>query len=138
MTFEEVKKLLSDVRHAKQRARAINARIAELYGFGANIQSSLNNGIGRGKGSVSSPAEDLAVRILSEQERLATALKEVFTLEDKLRKAIISLTTVEQDVITGYYLDGKTHYKLAEELSYSQSYIEQLKRRAIKKLTSIF
>lgn len=138
MTIEEVKKFLSDVRHAKQRARAINARIAELYGFGVNIKSSLNNAVGRGKGSVSSPTEELAGRILTEQERLAMALEQVFALEDKLRKAIADLSPLEQDVITGYYLDGKTHYKVAEELSYSQSYIEQLKRRAIKKLTSIF
>ncbi len=54
--------------------------------------------------------------------------------EDELAAAIQSLSGLEQDVIIGYYLRDKTHAKLARELHYSIRGIEDIKKRAIKRM----
>ena len=133
MTYDEAKSLLSDMQAAKCRANAIKARIADLESDAESIQSALNNS-GVSGGIMRSRVEELAVKIEAEREKHIAALEAFFELEDKLAAAIDTLDPIEKEIILAYYLDGKTNWKIGDELNYSEVYIRKIKERAAKKV----
>lgn len=135
MTYEEARQLLSDMRAAKRRANAIKARIADIESDAESIQSALNNS-GVSGGVMRSRVEELAVKIETEREKHIAALEAYFELEDKLAVAIDTLEPREKEIIFAYYLDGKTNWKIGDELNYSEVYIRKLKERAARKIAN--
>lgn len=133
MTYLEVRNLLADMRAAKRRANAIKARIADIESDAESINSALNNS-GVSGGSMRSRVEELAIKIESEREKHVAALETYFALEDKLSAALDSLDPIERDVIIGCYLDGKTNWKVGEELGYDTRTIIRKKNIAVKKI----
>lgn len=133
MTFEEAKKLLSDMRAAKRRANAIKARIADLESDAESINSALSGGMPSGN-AIRSRVEELALRIESEREKHIAALEAYFAIEDRLAAAIDALESTERDVILSYYLDGKPNWKVAQDIGYEKRNIQYIKARAIKKI----
>lgn len=134
MTYLEVRSLLADMRAAKRRANAIKARIADIESDAESINSALNNSSVSG-GAMRSRVEELAIKIESEREKHIAALETYFALEDKLSAALDFLDPIERDVIIGCYLDGKTNWKVAQELGYEERTIRRKKNRAIEKIS---
>lgn len=134
MTYLEVRNLLSDMRAAKRRAHSIKARIADLESDAESINSALNNS-GVSGGSMRSRVEELAIKIESEREKHISALETYFALEDKLSAALDSLDPIERDVIIGCYMDGKTNWKVAQDVGYEKRNLQYIKSRAIKKIS---
>ncbi len=134
MTYLEVRSLLADMRAAKRRANAIKARIADIESDAESINSALSNS-GVSGGAMRSRVEELAIKIESEREKHIAALETYFALEDKLSEALDTLDPKEKNVIIGCYLDGKTNWKVGEELNYSEVYIRKIKKRATEKIT---
>ena len=134
MTYLEVRNLLADMRAAKRRANAINARIADIESDAESINSALSNS-GVSGGAMRSRVEELAIKIESEREKHIAALETYFALEDKLSEALDTLDPIERDVIIGCYLDGKTNWKVAQELGYEERTIRRKKNRAIEKIS---
>lgn len=137
MTFEEAKKLLTDMRAAKRRANAIKARIADLESDATSIQSALSgNGMPSG-GTMRSRVEELAIRVEEEREKHMKALEAYFSIEDKLAAALDSLDPLEKDIIVGCYMDGKPNWKVGRDLYLSLRTVERKKSLSIKKLSKI-
>lgn len=134
MTYLEVRNLLADMRAAKRRANAIKARIADIESDAESINSALSNS-GVSGGAMRSRVEELAIKIESEREKHIAALETYFALEDKLSEALDTLDPIERDVIIGCYLDGKTNWKVAQELGYEERTIRRKKNRAIEKIS---
>ena len=98
------------------------------------LHSALSGALKIDGGQTDSVVERIVLKIEERQKRLETLLDDVMREEDELAAAIQSLSGLEQDVIIGYYLRDKTHAKLARELHYSIRGIEDIKKRAIKKI----
>lgn len=134
MTFDEAKDLLMDMRAAKRRANAVKARIADLESDYESIRSALSGDCTGHGGGMVSRVEQLAVRVIEQRERHIAALEAYFRLEDKLATAIEQLAATEQEIIIAYYMDGKPHWQVAQDLNYS---IETIKRRKISAIRNI-
>ncbi|MDE6397856.1 MAG: hypothetical protein K2L51_00890 [Clostridiales bacterium] len=135
MTFEEAKKLLTDLRAAKRRANAIKARIADLESDYDSIQSSLG-GDGTHSSMPASRVEQGALRVQEEREKHILALETYFSIEDKLADALDTLEPIERDIIVGCYMDGKYNWQVGESVGYSIESVKIFKRRAIKKIAN--
>lgn len=133
MTFDEAKQILQNMRSAKRRANAIKARIADLESDADSIRSSLA-GDGTHGGEIQSRVEQLAIKIETERERHIEALEAYFALEDRLADAIEMLEPLEQDLIIGRYMDGKTNWEIASEIGYSERSVKYKIKRAIQKI----
>lgn len=140
MTFEEAKDLLMDMRAAKRRAGAIKARLNELESdYSALIPLTAKYGAQSGNshssGNSLSTVAIAVERLETERIKFSTALEKVFRMEDELTAAINTLPPIEQDIIIGYYLDGKEHWKLANECGYSIETIKRKKNGGIRKIS---
>ncbi len=136
MTFEEAKKLLSDMRAAKRRANAIKARIADIESDYASIQSSLG-GDGTHGGITQSRVEQLALRVQEEREEHIRALETYFALEDKLSDALDTLEPIERDIIIGCYMDGKCNWQVGELVGLEERTVRRHKRKALQKIADM-
>lgn len=137
MTYEEAKSLLADMRAAKRWANTLKARIADLESDYACIRSSLS-GDGLPHGNMKeSRVEQMAIRVAAEREKHIAALEVYFALEDKLAVAIEMLDPIEQEIILGYYLDGKSNWRLARDLNYDERTIRRKKNKAIQILMDL-
>lgn len=136
MTYQEVRSLLADMCAAKRRANAIKARIADIESDAESINSALSNS-GVSGGAMRSRVEELAIKIESEREKHIAALETYFALENKLSEALDTLDPLERDVIIGCYLDGKTNWKVGEDLFLGLRTVERKKSYAIKKLSKL-
>lgn len=138
MTFEETKSLLLGIKNAKQRARNIQADLREIEESLDCLGSSLNSSnVNVRSSNNSSVVERAALRLADKRQELADSLEKAFMLEDKLADAIAYLEPTEQDIIIGCYMRGKVHWKLAEELSYSERSLIRKKNNAILKMSKI-
>jgi DNA-directed RNA polymerase specialized sigma24 family protein len=140
MTFDETKDILYDIRNSKQRALSIQNRIDRLLCMSNSITrltASYGDTVRVEGGKKYMSINDILLRVDKETEKLFRALSIAFELEDKLSAAIALLNPVEQDIIIGFYMDGDTHYKLAEKLNYSDKHIRRLKNRAIKEMSEV-
>lgn len=133
MTFDEAKKLLTDMRAAKRRANAIKARIADIESDSESISSALNNS-GVSGGAMRSRVEELAIKVETEREKHIKALEEYFALEDRLASAIDTLDPIERDVIIGCYMDGKMDWQVWNDVGYEKRNFYYVKKRSIEKI----
>ena len=136
MTFEEARDKLKRIHTLKTKARDVAADINECKNNieALTLHSALSGALKIDGGQTDSVVERIVLKIEERQKRLETLLDDVMREEDELAAAIQSLSGLEQDVIIGYYLRDKTHAKLARELHYSIRGIEDIKKRAIKKI----
>lgn len=136
MTFEEARDKLKHIHTLKTKARDVAADINECKNNieALTLHSALSGALKIDGGQTDSVVERIVIKIEERQKRLETLLDDVMREEDELAAAIQSLSGLEQDVIIGYYLRDKTHSKLARELHYSIRGIEDIKKRAIKKI----
>ena len=133
MTYDEVKKLLEDIKDKKRLALRIKQEINTLRENYDILLSPLGN-VAVTHSIQSSSVERLVERVEDKRDEFETTLQEIYDLEDILAQAIKTLTPVQQNIITGYYMQDKTHDKLAEECNYCERSIKYIKRRAIEKL----
>lgn len=136
MTFEEAKDKLKRIHTLKTKARDVAADINEcqLNIDALTLHSGLSGALQIDGGRSDSVVERIVVKIEQRQEQLVKLLDNIMREEDALASSIQVLSELEQDVIVGYYLRDKTHAKLARELHYSIRGIEDIKKRAIKRM----
>lgn len=143
MTYEEVKGLLEDVRNKKRLCLRLQKEINTLLGTFVAL--------GRPAGYTSAPQsirqpsnrhligslERLDGRLEGKRKQFESSLTDMMDTEDELTVAIGALSSVEQDVIIGYYLQDLTHYQLARECNYSERSTKYIKKQAITKLSKL-
>jgi DNA-directed RNA polymerase specialized sigma subunit len=134
MTYIEVKKLLEQIKHKKRLAERIKQEINTLRENYDTLTCPLVGVPNSNTHSQDSPVERLFMRVAEKQEKLAKLLNGIMDLEDKLSEAIKKLTFYEQEIIIGYYYQGKTHTQLAYETHYSRESTFRYKRQAIQKI----
>lgn len=134
MTYIEVKKLLEQIKHKKRLAERIKEEISSLRENYDMLLSPLGNIRNHQTHSQSSPVERLVLRVENKCAELGRVLQQIMDLEDKIANAMRTLTPIEQEIIIGYYMQGKTHYQLAKETYYSRETTCRIKRRAIEKI----
>lgn len=145
MTYDEVKKLLEDMRAQERLCLRIEEEIKNILG----IYITLGCPSGYPKETMPIPVdgggrqpylmslERLNERLGKRREVFVAELTKKFDLEDKLAEAIQTLTPVQQEIIVGYYMHNNTHYKLANACGYCDRQIKRIKREAINKIARI-
>ena len=134
MTYFETKRLLEQIRFKRRLAERIKEEIISLRENYDMLFCPLGNATSRQTHSQDSPVERLVMRVEDKRAELEHMLQEIMDLEDKLAGAMRMLTPNEQEIIIGYYMQGKTHYQLANETYYSRETTFRIKRKAINKI----
>ena len=63
------------------------------------------------------------------------ALEAYFALEDRLAAAVALLDPIEQDIIIGCYMDGKTNWQVADDVGYDVRHLIRTKNKAIRDIS---
>lgn len=135
MTYKEAKRLLEQIKHKRQLAERIKCEISTLRENYDILACSLGcAGVGKKKMHTGSPVEQVILRVENKCAELGRVLQQIMDLEDKIANAMRTLTPIEQEIIIGYYMQGKTHYQLAKETHYSRESTFRYKRQAIQKI----
>lgn len=131
MTFQEAKEFLEDYIAQKRIAKRLMSEIAYLPTLNTSLTSTITQ-IRVQNGTP--PSLMLEVRLKRKQEQLGRQIDKFLAMEDRLFTPINSLIPIQQDVIIGYYMQGKPHYKLAMECHYSTRQIINIKNAAIENI----
>ena len=137
MTFESTKRLLKELKSIRRLTRVLQAEIKELESDYAQL--TLHSALGLTEPSSSqsntSPVERALEKLEKQREKYANALERLYTIENEISDAMEKLTAIEQEIIIKYYLQDKNHYKIAYECCRSVRSIEDIKNKAIKKIS---
>lgn len=136
MTIQECKHLLSSMRTAKNRARAIRREIEEIEKDIAalSLRSALGNVQETHGTGISKPVERIVERLDLQHAQLEDAYNEVFAIEDKLAAAIQELPEDEKEVIVDFYMRDRSMTHIYTNQYYSESTAYRRKRTAVKKI----
>lgn len=140
MTVQECKHLLSSMRTAKKRARAIRREIEEIEKDIAalSLKSALGNVQETHGSGISKPVERIVERLDDQHALLEEAYNEVFAIEDKLAEAIQELPEDEKEVIVDYYMRDRTLVNISMNSYMSRRTVCRRKDSAIHKITKKF
>ena len=135
MTYQEVKKLLEDLKRSKRLCLRYKDEIAAIKDDYGALSSPVGS-FGQPRCHSTTPTTmRLIERLEARQERFEKELAKMMDIEDRLAEAIQLLDKAEQDIIIGYYMRERKHHQLAMELYCSPETTYRIKRRAIKKLS---
>lgn len=136
MTFESTKRLLKELKSIRRLTRVLQAEIKELESDYAQL--TLHSALGLTEPSLrsnTSPVERALEKLEKQREKYATALEKLYTIENEISDAMEKLTATEQEIIIKYYMQDKNHYRIAYECCRSVRSIEDIKNKAIKKIS---
>lgn len=136
MTYEEMKKMLDDLKQKKRLMRSVQQQIEE-----AREQIDCLNGRDYGgaavQGGVKEPA---AERFIEHRERLERRYKalmaEAFSTEDYISEHLSALSETEQSIIIDRYMMNKSWRYIQQEHHYGEAHPYRIAERAIKKLAA--
>lgn len=136
MTIDECKHLLSSMRTAKNRARAIRREIEEIEKDIAalSLRSALGNVQETHGTGISKPVERIVERLYEQHTQLEDAYNEVFAIEDKLAAAIQELPEDEKEVIVDYYMRDRSLINISVNSYMSRRSVCYKKKSAIGKI----
>lgn len=80
---------------------------------------------------------DVVADIIEVSGKLNERIEEYLALEDEARNYLVLLKVEHERVLVLHYLEGKTYDKIAEQLSYDETYIYRLRTKALDELTEI-
>lgn len=89
-------------------------------------------------GRISKPTEQIAIRNISEQERMN---KRIVKLENELamiENSLEALTEDERVVVKGRYFEGQQWWQVAAELKYSEIWCKKIRKSAMDKILGTF
>ena len=137
MTYQEVKKLLEDLKRSKRLCLRYKDEIAAVKDDYGALTSPVGS-FGQPRCHSTTPTTmRLIERLESRQERFEKELAKMMDIEDRLAEAIQLLDKAEQDIIIGYYMRDRKHHQLARECNYSEQHIRRIKTRAIIKISKV-
>lgn len=136
MTYEEMKKMLDDLKQKKRLMRSVQRQIEE-----AREQIDCLNGRDYGgaavQGGVKEPAAERFVEHIERLEkRYEALLSEVFAAEDYISEHLPKLSAIEQAIIIDRYMHGKSWRKIQQEYHYVDRQLYRIANSAIKKISS--
>lgn len=138
MTYDEMKKMLDEMKHKKSLLRAVQRQIQEAREQ-IDCLHAQDYGVIAVQGGVKEPAAERFVEHLERLEKRYESLKtEAFRLEDYISEHLSELSAVEQTIIVERYIHGKSWRKIQEALHYEERQPYRIGERAVKKLASKF
>lgn len=136
MTYEEMKKMLDEMKHKKSLLRTVQRQIQETREQ-IDCLRAQDYGVIAVQGGVKEPAAERFVEHIERLEkRYEALLSEVFEAEDYISVHMSELSAIEQTIIIERYIHGKSWRKIQEEHHYEERQPYRIAERATKKLAA--
>ena len=136
MTYEEMKKMLDEMKHKKSLLRTVQRQIQEAREQ-IDCLRAQDYGVIAVQGGVKEPAAERFVEHIERLEkRYEALLSEVFEAEDYISEHLPQLSAIEQTIIIERYIHGKSWRKIQEEHHYEERQPYRIAERATKKLAA--
>lgn len=136
MTYDEMKKMLDEMKHKKSLLRAVQRQIQEAREQ-IDCLHAQDYGVIAVQGGIKEPAAERFVEHLERLEkRYESLLSEVFTAEDYISEHLPKLSAIEQAIIIDRYMHGKSWRKIQQEYHYVDRQLYRIANSAIKKISS--
>ena len=135
MTYEEMKKMLDEMKHKKSLLRAVQRQIQEAREQ-IDCLHAQDYGVIAVQGGVKEPAAERFVEHLERLEkRYESLMTEAFRLEDYISEHLSELSAVEQTIIVERYIHGKSWRSIERTVNYSERMVFNYRKSAIVKLS---
>lgn len=135
MTYEEMKKMLDEMKHKKSLLRTVQRQIQETREQ-IDCLRAQDYGVIAVQGGVKEPAAERFVEHIERLEkRYESLLSEVFAAEDYISEHLPNLSAIEQAIIIDRYMHGKSWRKIQQEYHYGEAQPYRIEKVAIKKLS---
>lgn len=136
MTYEEMKKMLDEMKHKKSLLRTVQRQIQETREQ-IDCLRAQDYGVIAVQGGVKEPAAERFVEHIERLEkRYESLLSEVFAAEDYISEHLPQLSAIEQAIIIDRYMHGKSWRKIQQEYHYVDRQLYRIANSAIKKISS--
>lgn len=136
MTYEEMKKMLDEMKHKKSLLRTVQRQIQETREQ-IDCLRAQDYGVIAVQGGIKEPAAERFVEHIERLEkRYESLLSEVFAAEDYISEHLPNLSAIEQTIIIERYIHGKSWRKIQEEHHYEERQPYRIAERATKKLAA--
>ena len=135
MTYDEMKKMLDEMKHKKSLLRAVQRQIQEAREQ-IDCLHAQDYGVIAVQGGVKEPAAERFVEHLERLEkRYESLMTEAFRLEDYISEHLSELSAVEQTLIVERYIHGKSWRSIERTVNYSERMVFNYRKSAIVKLS---
>lgn len=135
MTYDEMKKMLDEMKHKKSLLRAVQRQIQEAREQ-IDCLHAQDYGVLAVQGGVKEPAAERFVEHLERLEkRYESLMTEAFRLEDYISEHLSELSAVEQTIIVERYIHGKSWRSIERTVNYSERMVFNYRKSAIVKLS---
>lgn len=135
MTYDEMKKMLDEMKHKKSLLRAVQRQIQEAREQ-IDCLHAQDYGVIAVQGGVKEPAAERFVEHLERLEkRYESLMTEAFRLEDYISEHLSELSAVEQTIIVERYIHGKSWRSIERTVNYSERMVFNYRKSAIVKLS---
>ena len=136
MTYEEMKKMLDEMKHKKSLLRTVQRQIQETREQ-IDCLRAQDYGVIAVQGGIKEPAAERFVEHIERLEkRYESLLSEVFVAEDYISEHLPNLSAIEQAIIIDRYMHGKSWRKIQQEYHYVDRQLYRIANSAIKKISS--
>ena len=135
MTYEEMKKMLDEMKHKKSLLRTVQRQIQETREQ-IDCLRAQDYGVIAVQGGVKEPAAERFVEHIERLEKRYEALvEEVFREEDYIAEHLAELSPIEQTIIIERYIHGKSWRRIERDVNYSERRVFDFQKSAIIKLS---
>ena len=135
MTYDEMKKMLDEMKHKKSLLRAVQRQIQEAREQ-IDCLHAQDYGVIAVQGGIKEPAAERFVEHLERLEkRYESLMTEAFRLEDYISEHLSELSAVEQTIIVERYIHGKSWRSIERTVNYSERMVFNYRKSAIVKLS---
>lgn len=135
MTYDEMKKMLDEMKHKKSLLRAVQRQIQEAREQ-IDCLRAQDYGVIAVQGGVKEPAAERFVEHIERLEkRYESLMTEAFRLEDYISEHLSELSAVEQTIIVERYIHGKSWRSIERTVNYSERMVFNYRKSAIVKLS---
>lgn len=121
--LEKCRRLRREAEHAKERLREVSPRVTARTDL-------FTRGSGKGQ-----PTEHAAITLLSLEDLLSSIVKEHDALVVEIMEACRKIDPVYREIIMLRYIDGCSWSDISLRICYSESYVYELHRYAIKAIS---
>ena len=136
MTYEDMKKMLDEMKHKKSLLRTLKRQIEEAREQ-IDCLRAQDYGNTAVQGGIKEPAAERFVEHIERLEkRYESLLSEVFAAEDYISEHLPNLSAIEQAIIIDRYMHGKSWRKIQQEYHYVDRQLYRIANSAIKKISS--
>lgn len=138
MTYEDMKKMLDELKHKKSLLRTLKRQIEEAREQ-IDCLRAQDYGNTAVQGGIKEPAAERFVEHIERLEKRYEALmEEVFLEEDYIAEHLAELSPIEQTIIIERYISGKSWRKIQQEQHYEERQPYRIAKQAIQKLASSY